>query len=111
MSAKVGRNDPCPCGSGKKFKRCCLNGLAEHAPDTTDDQHLEAPRGELTLLVETPTGVMARRVPSASPLNPEITQGYAAEEATHDAAAVWGLPDFVYLPETQDAGSGIRELG
>lgn len=22
---KVGRNDPCPCGSGKKFKNCCLN--------------------------------------------------------------------------------------
>lgn len=22
---KVGRNDPCPCGSGKKFKRCCGN--------------------------------------------------------------------------------------
>jgi SEC-C motif domain protein len=22
-SQKVGRNDPCPCGSGKKFKRCC----------------------------------------------------------------------------------------
>ena len=22
--SKVGRNDPCPCGSGKKFKRCCL---------------------------------------------------------------------------------------
>jgi uncharacterized protein YecA (UPF0149 family) len=21
---KVGRNDPCPCGSGKKYKRCCL---------------------------------------------------------------------------------------
>jgi uncharacterized protein YecA (UPF0149 family) len=20
---KVGRNDPCPCGSGKKFKQCC----------------------------------------------------------------------------------------
>jgi uncharacterized protein YecA (UPF0149 family) len=20
--AKVGRNDPCPCGSGKKFKKC-----------------------------------------------------------------------------------------
>jgi uncharacterized protein len=24
----VGRNDPCPCGSGKKFKKCCLAGLA-----------------------------------------------------------------------------------
>jgi hypothetical protein len=22
-SAKVGRNDPCPCGSGKKYKQCC----------------------------------------------------------------------------------------
>ena len=21
---KIGRNDPCPCGSGKKYKRCCL---------------------------------------------------------------------------------------
>jgi len=24
---KVGRNDPCPCGSGKKYKNCCLNKL------------------------------------------------------------------------------------
>jgi uncharacterized protein len=23
MRAKVGRNEPCPCGSGKKFKKCC----------------------------------------------------------------------------------------
>ena len=21
---KAGRNDPCPCGSGKKYKKCCL---------------------------------------------------------------------------------------
>jgi uncharacterized protein YecA (UPF0149 family) len=20
---RVGRNDPCPCGSGKKYKKCC----------------------------------------------------------------------------------------
>ena len=24
--AKIGRNDPCPCGSGKKYKKCCLAG-------------------------------------------------------------------------------------
>ena len=24
--AKIGRNDPCPCGSGKKWKRCCGAG-------------------------------------------------------------------------------------
>ena len=38
--AKPGRNDPCPCGSGKKYKKCCLTNdeaaeneqlVAEHA--------------------------------------------------------------------------------
>ncbi|MEO8904222.1 MAG: SEC-C metal-binding domain-containing protein [Polyangiaceae bacterium] len=24
ISTKVGRNEACPCGSGKKYKRCCL---------------------------------------------------------------------------------------
>ena len=23
-STKIGRNEPCPCGSGKKYKKCCL---------------------------------------------------------------------------------------
>ncbi|MCP4632063.1 MAG: hypothetical protein GY855_03980 [candidate division Zixibacteria bacterium] len=23
VEKKVGRNDPCPCGSGKKYKKCC----------------------------------------------------------------------------------------
>jgi len=25
-SNKIGRNAPCPCGSGKKYKKCCLYG-------------------------------------------------------------------------------------
>ncbi|MFK4998932.1 SEC-C metal-binding domain-containing protein [Bacillus sp. N9] len=24
---KIGRNDPCPCGSGKKYKKCCIEKL------------------------------------------------------------------------------------
>jgi uncharacterized protein len=24
VSPKTGRNDPCPCGSGRKYKKCCL---------------------------------------------------------------------------------------
>ncbi len=27
VKKKIGRNDPCPCGSGKKFKKCCGKGL------------------------------------------------------------------------------------
>jgi len=33
---KTGRNDKCPCGSGKKFKQCCIN-----KPLVTDEE-LEA---------------------------------------------------------------------
>ena len=29
---KIGRNEPCPCGSGKKFKRC-------HYTDSREGQH------------------------------------------------------------------------
>lgn len=29
--ARVGRNEPCPCGSGKKFKKCCLDRPVGHA--------------------------------------------------------------------------------
>ena len=25
QTPKIGRNDPCPCGSGRKYKKCCLN--------------------------------------------------------------------------------------
>ena len=26
ITDKIGRNDPCPCGSGKKYKKCCGAG-------------------------------------------------------------------------------------
>lgn len=25
-AARIGRNEPCPCKSGRKFKRCCMGG-------------------------------------------------------------------------------------
>ncbi len=30
MTERVGRNDPCPCGSGKKYKSCCLLKKQQH---------------------------------------------------------------------------------
>ncbi|HZB93243.1 MAG TPA: SEC-C metal-binding domain-containing protein [Stellaceae bacterium] len=46
--AKIGRNEPCPCGSGKKYKRCCLakdakaeiRALAAAAPAAPPHHHL-----------------------------------------------------------------------
>ncbi len=33
---RVGRNDPCPCGSGKKYKRCCLHKPSPTVPEVAD---------------------------------------------------------------------------
>ncbi|MDA0791886.1 MAG: SEC-C metal-binding domain-containing protein [Proteobacteria bacterium] len=42
---KIGRNDPCPCGSGKKYKRCCMAKDDAAARSVADP--LEAFRAEL----------------------------------------------------------------
>ena len=31
---KVGRNESCPCGSGKKYKKCCLSEYTREDEDT-----------------------------------------------------------------------------
>ena len=40
--SKVGRNDACPCGSGKKYKRCCLERI--EAEERSSRQQAEAER-------------------------------------------------------------------
>mgnify|MGYP006276502599 FL=1 len=45
--AKVGRNQPCPCGSGKKYKRCCWDKDQRAWVDVVNDmppilEHLAA---------------------------------------------------------------------
>ena len=36
--AKIGRNEPCPCGSGRKFKRCCLGKQQVASDNLTEVQ-------------------------------------------------------------------------
>jgi hypothetical protein len=65
---------------------------------------------QLTLLVTTDDGVHERVIPAASALNPHLSRGIAAEAATQNAAATWGLPDFVILPRAEHRGSRNREI-
>lgn len=55
MRNKVGRNDPCPCGSGKKYKKCCMmkaninkidasSLVKTEAPDRTEDVRSRQPQ-------------------------------------------------------------------
>lgn len=47
---KTGRNDPCPCGSGKKYKQCCINAqLKQHAAVFDDIAQVVAMNPNLSL--------------------------------------------------------------
>ncbi len=37
---KIGRNELCPCGSGKKYKKCCLDKLEQVSLANDYSQHL-----------------------------------------------------------------------
>src|SRR5215213_1946043 len=65
---KVGRNDPCPCGSGKKYKKCHLN---KNTPPIFDEISLEAMVGlmekkkkaEVEKLLLAQKGILIRFLP------------------------------------------------
>lgn len=105
---KLGRNEPCHCGSGLKYKKCCLGSrgplVAPPPPSETDSDYIQ-------ILVETDRGLNVRRIPPAVPLDMRENRGKAAETATHEAAAIWGLPDFVFRASIRRVGKGCRELG
>jgi tetratricopeptide (TPR) repeat protein len=58
--AKPGRNDPCPCGSGKKYKKCCL--AKDEADERVElaDEKLAARRPDVYHLKEVLAGQLAR---------------------------------------------------
>ena len=51
---KTGRNDPCPCGSGQKYKRCCLqkDQAAEHQILATLQAARQAELNELQAMMQ-----------------------------------------------------------
>ena len=56
-SKKIGRNESCPCGSGKKYKHCCLNSHQaaipdNHAAEAEDLKRREAEQGRLIKNIE-----------------------------------------------------------
>ena len=59
MSAQPGRNDPCPCGSGNKYKKCCL--------EKDDAARTAAAKATAAAAAAAPTPVVARDVPVAKP--------------------------------------------
>ena len=67
--------------------------------------------GSYTLLRLDGDVVLGREVPEASPPEPSAEAGIGVEQASLKAAAVLGLPDFVFRPKVVQKGSGLREIG
>ena len=84
-TVKIGRNDPCPCGSGKKYKRCCLAKEQEAAQVRSAATPFNRPR-----VVPATPAVTASRAPSpliASPVDP-------ATEACHVRYETFEVADY-----------------
>ncbi len=81
---KPGRNDPCPCGSGRKYKHCCglLPAAAAAAPGPGSRLAVHDSQPEAEGLVEAADALRAQgrvaRVPAALPAALAIQPHYAA---------------------------------
>jgi len=90
-SDKIGRNEPCPCGSGKKYKHCCLgkHEAAMHAKDTEQAEYLRAKEQEqLVQRIEKAFTLLgSQQYPEAIRFALKLTKLYPNEDRLHDIVA------------------------
>lgn len=104
-SEKIGRNEPCPCGSGKKYKHCCL-GKHEAAMWTKDTEQAENLRanekeqGQLVQRIEKAFALLgSQQYPEAISFALNLTRLYPNEDRLHDIVATSHL----YSGECEEA--------
>jgi hypothetical protein len=116
----IGRNDPCPCGSGKKYKRCCgaarkeastlelVPGSADDnpcrdqvweadvvpVPIALDDDPAARPAG---VLVVSGDQILAHDFMGQAPAEPEALAGILEEAVRRAAAEAGGLPGALWV--------------
>jgi len=105
---KAGRNDPCPCGSGRKFKRCCLQAgtLADSAPGAWGEAVLHTHRG-IALQSQGRLSEAAASYRLAVLLAPDFVEahnnlGIALTEAGDAAGAITALSRALALRESPE---------
>jgi len=98
IHGKVGRNDPCRCGSGKKYKRCCLNKAPEQRTSSEElsirERNLIFCRALMDILnLHDQTWEELRRTITAKQIQ-EIHSFYSSLWPSHtDIAALLPKPD------------------
>lgn len=93
--SKVGRNDPCPCGSGKKYKKCCeqKNAIQRRTFSNLSSQNVKAGMEKISGMVskklgghtiskvETEVPSLAERFSSSPPVKEEKPQASERKES------------------------------
>ena len=70
--AAIGRNEPCPCGSGRKYKKCCL-ATGGGAPYTQADRDIALQRLPGSVHADDVFGRRPSTIPSAQPADQQLT--------------------------------------
>src|SRR4051794_38489637 len=96
---RISRNDPCPCGSGKKYKQCCLRKEVEGHPPrpspTITDLH-----GKPKKRPESPIGTVALYGPDDQPTT-KIAAGVITSPTAEPILRRWVSTDVTTNPKVQ----------
>jgi hypothetical protein len=107
---KIGRNDPCPCGSGKKYKRCHGSPISAAEP-----QEKGPPATNMQTAAIAPTGIPGQQQhiivvnQFKDPNDPRNLGGPQGVPGQYRVTFVLGRPGFNLLPEAQHSfANGLR---
>jgi len=95
MATKTGRNDPCPCGSGKKYKQCCLR---------TEEEIEREAVAALSRAQKNGSGGYSDLVKTADQLAADYEEDVALAEASNAAV------DLVHAGKLDEAEQAARDL-
>jgi len=98
MSAKtkVGRNDPCPCGSGKKYKKCCEPLDVVRSLEIPPEGLTGTPLDEYLLLLPA-VGLFAEGIRRFDPDGKEFARTVRKFEESFHPGEDGGIPDSVFM--------------
>jgi hypothetical protein len=112
--SRVSRNDPCPCGSGKKYKQCCMSKVHEgRSPRTTAS--ITDLQGKPKKRPEYPIGTVALYGP-VDRTTTKIAAGVITSPTAEPIVRRWVATDVTTSPKVQRemeeffAGHGVRSV-
>ena len=113
--SRVSRNDPCPCGSGKKYKQCCMSKEAREPLTSHRLRSITDLQGKPKKRPEYPIGTVALYGPDDRTTT-KIAAGVITSPTAEPIVRRWVATDVTTSPKVQRemkeffAGHGVRSV-